>query len=307
MTKTVKIQLYYKDDETLDFSKAQECLWRMQRETRAAANRAVQMCWEYSGFESDWKKQNGEYPTKDESRAVLGKSLQTVIYDRVKQDAPSLNTGNLGSTLQTVCGKFNSDKRGILRGDISIPSYKSNMPLDLNKKSISLDFIKDENGAVDEWIFTLSLFSNSMKKDLGIKKGTLKFKSVVPGRSKKYISPILERCYDGTYSICGSKMKYENGKWFIFLCFSFEKDRESSKLDKNNVMGVHIAEHNAVTCTFNNSNKKLTIEGGEVIAFASQIENRRRSIGMASKKDSKQCGEGRIGHGYHAKMRPWTA
>lgn len=305
MTKTAKIQLYYKDDEILEYKKAMEQLWQLQKETRAAANRAIQMCWEYNGFESDWKKSNGEYPTKDESRAILGKSLQTVIYDRAKQDAPSLNTGNLGATLQAVIGKFNSEKRNILRGDVSIPSYKSNMPIDLNKKSICLDFEKDNNGEVVEWIFRLSLFSNNKKKELGLKTGGLAFKGVVPGRSKRYLSPILERCCDGTYSICGSKLKYDNGKWFIFLCFSFEKDKEGvSKVNKDNVMGVHIGEHNAVTCTFNNSKRKYIIDGGEILAFAAQVENRRRSIGMASKKNSKQCSEGRIGHGYHAKMKP---
>lgn len=90
----------------------------------------------------------------------------------------------------------------------------------------------------------------------------------------------------------------------MLLCFSFERDINAPSPDKNRIMGVHIGEHNAVTCVVCGSDRKYTIEGGEVKAFTAQIEKRRRSIGMASKKHSKLCSDGRIGHGYHAKMQP---
>lgn len=304
MTKVIKLQLYYKDDETLNYKKAQETLWQLQRETRAAANRAIQMCWEYNGFESDWKKRNGEYPTNEERRAILGKSLQAVIYNRIKEDAPDVNTGNLSSTLQAVIGKFNSMKSDIMRGNASVPSYKKDIPIDLHKKSIKLYFEKDENGAVTEWIFELSLLSKKMKKELDLKSCSFRFKAVVPAKSKRFITPILERCSDEEYSICGSQLKYDSGKWYLLLCFSFEKKADEIGLDKSNIMGVHIAENNAVTCTFNNSKRILNIDGGEIVAFSAQIEKRRKSIGNASRKHSELCGDGRIGHGYHAKMKP---
>ncbi len=304
MVKVIKLQLYYKDDERLKFKKAQETLWQLQRETRAAANRAIQMCWEFNGFEADWKKKNGEYLTKDEKGELLGKSLQTVIYDRTKEDAPDLNTANLSSTLQAVTGKFNSMKKDMMCGNASVPSYKRDIPLDLHKKSIKLYYETDENGAVTEWLFELSLLSNKAKKELDLKSGAFTFKAVVPARSKKYINPILERCSDDVYSICGSKLKYDSGKWYLLLCFSFEKKVDETEFDKNNIMGVHIAENNAVTCTFNNSKRILNIDGGEIVSFSAQIEKRRRSIGNASRKHSDLCGDGRIGHGYHAKMKP---
>lgn len=303
MTKTLKVQLYYKDDENLEYKKAQEMLWLLQRETRAAANRAVQVCWEYNGFESDWKKNNDKYPTKEESREILGKSLQAIAYDRAKEDAPHLNTGNLSSTTQAVTGKFKSLKKDILRGDISIPSYRSDLPIDLHKRNVALEFEKSEDGAI-EWFFYLSLFSNSAKKELGLKSGALKFKAVVKKKNAKSSYAILERCYDGVYQISGSKLNYDNGKWYLLLCFSFDRDVKTPVMDKNRVMGVHIGEHNAVTCGFNDSDRKYNISGGEVLAFSAQIEKRRQDIGIASKKHSLLCGDGRIGHGYHAKMQP---
>ncbi len=304
MTKVIKLQLYYKDDERLNFKKAQETLWQLQREIRAAANRAIQMCWEFNGFEADWKKKNGEYLTKDEKGELLGKSLSAVIYARVKEDAPDVNTSNLCSTLQAVESKFNSMKSDIIRGIASVPSYKKDIPIDLHKKNIKLYCETDENGAVTEWIFELSLLSIKMKKELNLNNGALSFKAVIPARSKKFINPILERCFDEVYTICGSKLKYDNGKWYLLLCFSFEKKTGEIEFDKNNIMGVHIAENNAVTCNFNNSKRVLSIDGGEIVSFAAQIEKRRRSIGNASRKHSELCGDGRIGHGYHAKMKP---
>lgn len=304
MTKVVKIQLYYMDDGILEFSKAQEALWKIQREVRIISNRTIQMCWEYSNFESDWKKNVGEYPTKEEKKEILGKSLTTVIYDRLKSDVHCINSSNLVSTLQAVYGKFNSMKKDIFCGKASIPSYKGNLPIDLHNRSISIDYETDENRGIKDWYISLSLFSKGEAKSLGLSKGVLKFKAVVPARSKKFIVPILERCYDMEYKICGSKLKYENGRWYLLLCFSFEKEKNVKPLDKNNIMGVHIAEHNAVTCTFCGSERKLTIDGGEVAAFAVQIERRRRNIGKASRKHSELCGDGRIGHGYHAKMKP---
>ena len=305
MTKTTKIQLISKNDDVLEYKEVNKLLWELQRETRTAANRCIQLCWEYSGFESDWKKKHGEYPTREENKEILGKSLSTVIYNRIKEDAPSMNTGNLSMLSQGVCGRFNAIKGDILRGNVSIPSYKSNIPIELHKNSIKLQCDKDENGGVKEWIFELSLFSRAAKKEYNLSTGSLIFKAIVPAKSAGSVRTILERCYDEVYSIAGSKIKYDNGKWYLLLCYSFDKPKaEPSKEQMKNIMGVHIAEHNAVICTFSHKPKKYTIDGGEVLAFATQIERRRRNIGMASSKHSVLCGDGRVGHGYRKKMEP---
>ena len=149
MVKTVKLQLFYADDETLEFHKAQEELWELQKEVRSASNRMIQMCWEYNGFESDWKKQTGKYPTKNEGKEALGgKTLAGIIYNRAKEDAPNLNTSDLSTTSQLVIAKFNSMKADIMRGTASIPSFKRNLPIDLHKKAIKLTYEEDVNGAI---------------------------------------------------------------------------------------------------------------------------------------------------------------
>lgn len=174
-----------------------------------------------------------------------------------------------------------------------------------SKKNIRLEISKDDNGGVKEWLFRLSLFSNAAKKENNLPTGSLLFKAIVPAKSAKSVRTILERCYDEVYSISGSKLKYENGKWFLMLCYSFDKPLSApDEQNAKNIMGVHIAKHNAVMCTFSHNKKVLTIDGGEVLAFSIQVERRRRNIGMASSKHSVLCGDGRVGHGYHTKMEP---
>ena len=41
MVKTVKLQLFYADDETLEFHKAQEELWELQKEVRSEPKMAL--------------------------------------------------------------------------------------------------------------------------------------------------------------------------------------------------------------------------------------------------------------------------
>lgn len=306
MVKVVKLQLFYKGDELLSFKKMQETLWGVQRETREVANRTIQMCWDYNNFSQDWKKKYNAYPTKEQETEIMdGRSFEGAIYNSLKEYAPSMNTANLSCVTRMAFAKFKQSKADIMRGDMTVPSYKKNIPLELAKKSIALSCERDENGAVSEWIFLLSLISNAKKSELGVKDGRFKFKAVVPARSRRYVQPILERCLDGEYTICGSKLKYDNGKWFLMLSYQLEKKPENLPLlDANSIMSVHIGAHNAVSCGFSFSDKTLNIEGGEVLAFAAQVENRRRQIGRASRKDSELCGDGRKGHGYHAKMKP---
>lgn len=307
MTKTIKCQLISRNEDiNLDYKAVYKILWELQRETRAAANKAMQLCWEFSGFESDWKVKYNEYPTKDQIAEVTNgyTSMQGVIYKRVSSECTKLQSGNLSTTLQSAAKRFTSSKADILKGNISIPTYKNTIPLNITKKSISLSYEMDNSGnGVKDWIIELSLMSRAYAKELGLKNSKLRFKIVATARAAGTVRAVLERCYDGIYSISGSQLKYDNGKWYILLCYSFDKELEK-EFPKENIMGVHIAEHNAVTVSFSNLNKLLHIDGGEVEAFAVQTERRRRNIQRATYKNSALCGGGRCGHGYKTKMQP---
>ena len=304
MTKTIKIQLVPKE-EGLDYKEVNKLLWQLQKETRAASNRCVQLCWEYGGFESEWKEKTGEYLSGEKRNEILGKSLTTIIYNRIKQDAPNMNTANLAALSQSVCSRFNAIKGKILRGELSIPSYKRDIPIELQKRCIILEGREDENGNVVEWMFRLALFSSEAKKKHNLSSTVLRFKAIVPAKSAKTTRAILKCCYDNIYSISSSKLKYDNGKWFILLCYSFDNTKKLLNITSaSNIMGVHIAKDIAIICNFSDSEKKLTIYGDEVKRFEEQVEKRRQDIRKSSLKHSTTCGGGRVGHGYRKKMEP---
>ena len=308
MTKVVKLQLISKNDENLDNKSVNKILWDLQYETRVSANRVVQLAWEYWDFESEYKKKFGDYPTREQKVETMGyPALSSFIYSELSKTSLKMNTGNLSALLQNVSKKLSKEKSEIFRGEKSIPSFRSGMPIDLSAKSIKLGITTEENSSKPkDWIVTLSLLSTKYKKELGLAEGRLDFKTITPGKSARSVRTILERCYDGVYKISGSKLVYSNKKWFLMLSYSFDKliSDDAEKYNPDRVMGVHIAKGNAVTVAFSDSDRVLNIDGGEVESFAIQINRRKRNIQSATKKYSMLCGGGRIGHGYKTKLKP---
>ena len=301
MVKTVKIKLYYADDELLDYNRANQELWELKRQSRAAANRLVQMLWAYSGFESDWKKQTGKFPTAEQKAEILGKPLDTMIYNRIKQDAPNLNTGNLSILYRLVTLRFKSEKSDIAMGKISVPSYKRDLPIDLHKGSIRLTCETDVNKEVVDWVFELSLFSLKRKQELSLPRATLKFKAVMTAGARKYLNPILEKCYDGVYQMCASKLIYESNNWFIALMYSCED--EIKLHDKSRIMNIKITENNGITCIVCGKEPVEITKGGETEEYKAKIAKRTQELGRICGENS-GCGDGRKGHGYKTKTKP---
>ena len=303
MTKVIKLQLVSKND--IDYKEIYKILWELQREARQIANRTMQLCWEYSGFESEYKSRFDNYPDKEQRQAITGYgAMQSLLYNQISKEFCKNNTGNISQMLQGLTARWKVDKPEIIRGEKSIPSYKSTIPIDVAKRNISLWNIKEDNGGVDEWRITLSLLSKPYKQELGLKDGKLTFKVVATARAAKTVRTILERCYDEIYTVSGRKLKYEKGKWYLLMCYSFDKDNTNNTIYENRIMGIHIAKDNAVTMAYSDKKYIDKIDGGEVLAFAAQIEKRQRNIQTSSYKGSLLCGDSRVGHGYKKKMQP---
>lgn len=136
MTKVVKVYLISKvlnkDGEKVEYENVCNILWQLQYETRQLKNKAVQLCWEWNNFQSDYYKENGSYP-KDKD--ILNYSLSGYVYDRLK-DLTILNSGNLSATFQETIKAFKNNKADIIKGNKSIINYKTNQPIDLHNKSI---------------------------------------------------------------------------------------------------------------------------------------------------------------------------
>lgn len=294
MVKTARYQIIPIESDSFKFSDIYKVLWDLQRETMQVSNRTVQLCWEFAGYERDYKKVFDIYPNAKAREKVLGyKALNSYIYSELSSEFKRLNTANLSTTMKDVYDKFKREKLDYLKGEISIPNYKKTIPVDVAGRNIFLE-LDDKN---NKWGVTLSLLSNSFKKELGLNSGRVSFKLVVKSGSQR---SILENCLSGEYKTCASKLFYDKSKWFLNLSYGFENKSLDTNYDDSLVMGIYIGKFNAVCCAFNNNDRFLRLEGGDIEVYRERIEARRRSL----LKQSKECGDGRKGHGYHTRVKP---
>lgn len=292
MNKVVKLFLITeqtdKDGNTVDHSDIYHMLWELQKQTREIKNKTVQLCWEWNNFSSDYAKAHGEYPKEKD---ILDYTLNGFVYDHFKKGY-DIYSANISSSTQDVCAAFKNARKEILRGDRAILSYKSNQPLDLHKKSITLDY---NNGT---FYVTLKLLNRSGAEKYNTGGSSVKFKVQVYDNSTK---TILERCIDGVYEISGSKLIYVQKKkqWRLNLCYAF-KGKAVEGLDKERILGVDLGVAYPICASVYGDLSRFTIEKGEIEDFRKRVEARKRSL----LRQGPVCGNGRIGHGIHTRNKP---
>lgn len=286
MTKVVRIYLISKQAD-VDYKKVCSVLWDLQRQTREIKNKTIQLCWEWLGFSSDYNKDKGEYPKEKD---VLNYSLDGFIYDHFKTGYDLYST-NTSCVTREASSKFKNAKAEMLRGDCSILSYKSNQPLELYNKAINI--YNEDN----KFYVKLKLLNKAGKAKHGID-GDFLFEMQV---KEKSVRTVIERCIDGVYKISGSKLIYDNKKrmWCLNLSYSF-KPTENTTLDKNKILGVDLGVVYPICASVHGDLNRLIIKGGEIEAFRKRVEARRLQL----LEQTKYCGDGRIGHGRHARTLP---
>ena len=107
---------------------------------------------------------------------------------------------------------------------------------------------------------------------------------------------------EGIYKIGGSTIGYDKKKkmWKLNLTYSWTQDDAVRKLDKDKILGVDLGIANAIYASIYGKYCRYIIGGGEIEDFRNKIEARKRSM----QKQSKCCGNGRVGHGYKTRMKP---
>ena len=281
----VKTARFYLISDNKDINKI---LWGLQDNTRALKNKAIQILWEWYNFSQDFKKEQGEYPKPKE---VLNYSVTGYLYDKLKGES-MLSTANLASTVQQVDRAFKASLKEFLKGERSIITFKKNQPLDLHNRVIRLSH--------DNNIFyaDIALMNKAAANEFNNGSCSVNFKMKVRDKSSR---AIIERCHDGVYSVSGSKLCYDQKKkmWFINLCYGFE-NTNTVELDKDRVLGVNLSMTHPVTASVFGEYGRLIIDGGELDHIRKTTEARRISLLL----QSKNCGEGRIGHGYKKRVQP---
>ena len=293
MVKVVKVPLISKQKDNngneMKYIDVCKILWELQKQTREIKNKTIQLCWEWSGYSSDYKKQFGEYPKEKDT---LDYTLNGFIYDKFKT-GNDLYSINVSTTTRDVISAFKNSQKEVLRGDKSIISYKNNQPLDLHNRAIILTK-KD-----DKYYFELKLLKRKSTEKYNTGTGLL-FEAVIKDNSQK---TIMERLYNGIYSISASKLIYNQKKkqWFLNLTYNFTIDEKAiKKLDKDKILGVDLGIVYPICASVKGSLKRFLIQGGEIESFRCKVEMRKKSL----QKQGAYCGEGRVGHGYETRMTP---
>ena len=278
-----------------------DCDWKIfgnilkdiQYDTRQILNKSIQYCWEWQGFSSDYKKKFDEYPKinefllkKDERSGYS--SLFGYIYDRMKNDFYKLCKYNYSTTINKAILKWKNNLKDILKGEKSILSFRSNMPIDMHDKCIKLI---EENG---KYYFILSLITPKFKKELGLDFTQFKILINIGDNNKKII---LNRCINKNYKISASQIINNDKEWFINLSYTFIEEKKS---EFKNILGIDMGIVYPVYMAVHNTLIRNNIEGGEIERFRKQIEKRKKQL----QHQGKYCGNGRIGHGVITRIKP---
>ena len=238
------------------------------------------------------------YDAKINDKELLGKSKGAWIENRMNEIIKGANSGNIAQARQDVCNKYNKSKKdGLLKGSVSLPTYKRDSKVIIHNVSYKL---RNHNG----YFVDIGLFNNEKKAELGI--GRVEFQiDKIDNNKKATINKIINGEYKQGYAQISISKK---GKIELIISFGFEKEIEK-ELDINRILGIDLGITNIATMSVYNSEKEEfdyfsyknnMIDGKELIAFRQKYYNLRKDMSIASK----YVGEGRIGHGYKARMKP---
>lgn len=283
IVKIMKYQIQYIDG-CGDFSNMQKELWEIQRETRAILNRSIQILYDWDYQNELHHEQTGEY--LDVLKETGYKRIDGFVYNRLVNSYTNIAANNKNVSIQAAYKKYKDSRTDVLKGDMAIPSYKKGQPIPLNQKNCKILY---SNGDI---IFEASMFSKTYQKEKEY--GKVRFKILVCDDSQ---NSIITNVLSGEFGIGNSTIVYDNKKkkWFLFLTYKFQKEKTNEDLDPDKILGVDLGEKYAVYASIYNEPwfNSLAIDGGEVTAFASRIEARKKSM----QQGAKYCNGGRKGHG----------
>ena len=288
MVKCVKVYLNYIDGQPLSYKEFCNAAWSIQRDVRAAKNKAVSELYENIKWKMGRKEQDGAYPDDTER---YGQKLGQHIYSLLCQNAPDLQTANIATIQQSLSGKFRKDAKEILKGEKSIPSFKGDQPIELHNNSVKLVDCGDHVEV------SISIFSTEKRKELGLKNGVVSFSVFRPGDS---VQAILLRCANGMYKHGAGRLKYDRKKKMWVLSLSYHFDAEEHALDPDRICGVDLGIAAPVYCAVSDGYDRLSFPGGAIERFRRRVEKQRRGL----LKSRPFCGNGSRGRGYKTRVRP---
>lgn len=278
LAKVMKYTLQYLDG-CGSFYDMQNAVWALQKQSREILNKTIQEASHWDYISRKHFVETGEYL---DVKAETGyKRLDGYIYDCMKKQYPDMASSNLNATLQKAWKKYSNAKLEILKGNMSLPSYRNNQPILIDKRGVKIS--ESDYGPV----VSLTLFSNEYKKSHEFTSNIRFLMKLNDGTQRV----IYEHLVGGVYALGQCQLVYEKKKWFLLLTYVFTPTEH--EFDPEKILGVDLGEAYAIYASSSQEHGTFKIEGGEITAYARELEARRYSL----QKQAAYCGEGRIGHG----------
>ena len=278
LAKVMKYELRYLDGFP-SFHDMQGAVWGLQRQTREILNKTLQMAFHWDYTSREHFKETGAY--LDVLAETGYKRFDGYVYECLKSEYPDIASKNLNATIQKAWKKYKTAKLDVLRGTMSLPSYRSDQPLTLDKNNVKL------RGDCRDASLELTLFSKAYRAQHDLC-GNVRFAIPMHDNTQR---TIFQNLMDGVYALGECQLVYDKKKWFLLVTYIFTP--EQHELDPDKILGVDMGEAYAIYASSIYGYGSLKIEGGEVTDYAKKLERRKWSY----QNQARHCGEGRIGHG----------
>ena len=188
LAKVMKYELRYLDGFP-SFYEMQEAVWGLQRQTREILNKTLQMAFHWDYTSREHFKETGSYL---DVRTETGyKRFDGYVYECLKSDYSDIASKNLNATLQKAWKKYRNTRLDVLKGTMSLPSYRSDQPLTLDKNTVKL-----HSDGVDAWV-ELTLFSKAYKTQHDLS-SNVRFAIPMHDRTQR---SIFQNLIDGVYAL----------------------------------------------------------------------------------------------------------
>lgn len=255
-------------------------------------NKTITMAWDWQQFSFSYKERFGKWPKQKET---TGRALKQDIYHEVKEWNDGFNSLICDVAIKEALDKFKEQKREILKGNESIPTYKRNGAFSIRASQIKNITKLKKN------LYSVQFSILSMKKAKNLNIGTQVEAKLLSGGSA---NTIMDRILDGTYELADSKIEFNENKKQFFLLVSYKFEKQEVYTDPNRIMGVDLGINVPATISINSIPYSTKFVGNkqEILKFEKQMKDRRKQL----QKSRKWAGDGSVGHGTKTRIKPIT-
>jgi hypothetical protein len=215
----MKYELRYLDGFP-SFHDMQGAVWGLQRQTREILNKTLQMAFHWDYISREHFKETGAY--LDVLAETGYKRFDGYVYECLKSEYPDIASKNLNATIQKAWKKYKTAKLDVLRGTMSLPSYRSDQPLTLNKNNVKL------RGDCRDASLELTLFSKAYKAQHDLC-GNVRFAIPMHDNTQR---TIFQNLMDDVYALGECQLVYDKKKWFLLVTYIFTPEQPEKSCRK---------------------------------------------------------------------------